>query len=129
MALNRRRTEDGKPLLSRISEISPVVDCDQTGLAISLGHVDIVLIVILIDRNAFEDQVVVIVRCNRRWLEHGVLDPVFRNAVFDHTDFDMEPARHLNATADGAFAVALGVFIALVVPRLWPKRRSSSSWA
>ncbi|MEO0436343.1 MAG: TIGR04211 family SH3 domain-containing protein [Pseudomonadota bacterium] len=33
------------------------------------------------------------------------------------------------AFLDGAFAVALGVFIALVVPRLWPKRRSSSSWA
>ena len=33
------------------------------------------------------------------------------------------------AFLDGAFAVALGVFIALVVPRLWPKRRNSSSWA
>jgi SH3 domain protein len=30
---------------------------------------------------------------------------------------------------DGALAVLLGVIIALVVPRLWPKRRSSSSWA
>lgn len=30
---------------------------------------------------------------------------------------------------DGALAVFLGVIITLVVPRLWPKRRSSSSWA
>lgn len=29
----------------------------------------------------------------------------------------------------GAFAVLIGVFITLLVPRLWPKRRSSSSWA
>ncbi len=30
---------------------------------------------------------------------------------------------------NGALAVLLGVFITLVVPRLWPKRRRSSSWA
>jgi SH3 domain protein len=30
---------------------------------------------------------------------------------------------------NGAFAVLLGVIITLVVPRLWPKRRRSSSWA
>ena len=34
-----------------------------------------------------------------------------------------------NAFLDGALAVLLGVVIALVVPRLWPRRRSSSSWA
>jgi SH3 domain protein len=33
------------------------------------------------------------------------------------------------AFMDGAFAVLLGVIITLVVPRLWPKRRKSSSWA
>jgi len=33
------------------------------------------------------------------------------------------------AFLDGALAVALGVIITLVVPRLWPKRRTSSSWA
>lgn len=32
------------------------------------------------------------------------------------------------AFLDGALAVLLGVAIALVVPRLWPRRRSSSSW-
>jgi len=30
---------------------------------------------------------------------------------------------------NGALAVFLGVIITLVVPRLWPKRRKSSSWA
>ena len=37
----------------------------------------------------------------------------------------------LNSEAfmNGALAVLLGVIIALVVPRLWPKRRSNSSWA
>ncbi len=34
-----------------------------------------------------------------------------------------------SAFIDGALAVLLGVIIALVVPRLWPKRRNSSSWA
>jgi SH3 domain protein len=34
-----------------------------------------------------------------------------------------------SAYLDGALAVLLGVIIALVVPRLRPKRRSSSSWA
>ncbi len=33
------------------------------------------------------------------------------------------------AFIDGALAVLLGVIITLVVPRLWPKRRRSSSWA
>ena len=30
---------------------------------------------------------------------------------------------------NGALAVLMGVFITLAVPRLWPKRRKSSSWA
>jgi SH3 domain protein len=34
-----------------------------------------------------------------------------------------------SAFLDGSLAVLLGVIITLVVPRLWPKRRSSSSWA
>jgi SH3 domain protein len=34
-----------------------------------------------------------------------------------------------SAFIDGALAVLLGVLITLVVPRLWPRRRSSSSWA
>ena len=34
-----------------------------------------------------------------------------------------------SAFIDGALAVFLGVIITLVVPRLWPKRRTSSSWA
>lgn len=34
-----------------------------------------------------------------------------------------------SAFIDGALAVIFGVVIALVVPRLWPKRKSSSSWA
>jgi len=34
-----------------------------------------------------------------------------------------------SAFLDGAIAVALGVIITLVVPRLWPKKRRSSSWA
>lgn len=33
------------------------------------------------------------------------------------------------AFLDGAIAVCLGVIITLVVPRLWPRRRRSSSWA
>ena len=33
------------------------------------------------------------------------------------------------AFIDGALAVVLGVILTLVVPRLWPKRRKSSSWA
>ncbi|MEL7046572.1 MAG: TIGR04211 family SH3 domain-containing protein [Pseudomonadota bacterium] len=34
-----------------------------------------------------------------------------------------------SAFLDGALAVLLGVMIALVVPRLWPRRKRSSSWA
>lgn len=33
------------------------------------------------------------------------------------------------AFLNGAFAVVLGVIVALVVPRLWPRRRNGSSWA
>ena len=33
------------------------------------------------------------------------------------------------AFMNGAFAVLIGVMITLLVPRLWPKRRPSSSWA
>ncbi len=33
------------------------------------------------------------------------------------------------AFLNGAFAVMLWVIVALVVPRIWPTRRKSSSWA
>jgi SH3 domain protein len=33
------------------------------------------------------------------------------------------------AFMNGAFAVVLGVIVALVVPRLWPRRRNNSGWA
>lgn len=36
---------------------------------------------------------------------------------------------HSQDFLNGALAVLMGVFITLVVPRLWPKRRKSSSWA
>jgi SH3 domain protein len=33
------------------------------------------------------------------------------------------------AFLNGALAVGLGVLITLLVPRLWPKKRRSTSWA
>lgn len=33
------------------------------------------------------------------------------------------------AFLNGALAVALGVLLTLIIPRVWPKRRASSSWA
>jgi SH3 domain protein len=54
-----------------------------------------------------------------------------------HTSIEMLEAenRRLQDTRDqeafmnGAMAVLLGVVIALVVPRLWPRRRRDSGWA
>jgi SH3 domain protein len=34
-----------------------------------------------------------------------------------------------NQFMDGALAVALGVIITLLVPRLWPQRKRNSGWS
>jgi SH3 domain protein len=41
----------------------------------------------------------------------------------------LQDALDSSAFTDGALAVVLGVIITLAVPRLWPQRRRSSSWA
>ncbi len=41
----------------------------------------------------------------------------------------LEDKLRSNAFMDGALAVLLGVIIALVVPRLWPKRKRNDGWA
>jgi SH3 domain protein len=41
----------------------------------------------------------------------------------------LQDSAESDAFINGAFAVLLGVMITLVVPRLWPRKRSSSSWA
>ena len=65
------------------------------------------LLALLVDRDALEDQIVVVVRRDRRRLEDRILDAVFRHAILDDLDLEMQPAGHLDGAAEGDLAVAL----------------------
>ena len=64
---------------------------------------------------------------NRRLIEQlEVLKT--RMEVLAGDNLRMSESNDSEAFYNGVFAVMLGVIITLLIPRLWPKRRSSSSW-
>src|SRR5207244_3469995 len=107
MSLARRGTEDRIGLRAGIAELLQILDRVEARLAIGNVDVEIVLLALLVDRDAFEDQIVLVVRRDRRRLEHGILDAVFGDAVLDDVDLEVQPARHLDGAAEGDLAVAL----------------------
>src|SRR4029079_16753953 len=107
MALARRGAEDRIGLRAGIAELLQIFDRVQTGLPVGDMDVEVMLLAGLVDRDAFEDQIVLVVRRDWRRLEHGILDAVFGDAVLDDIDLQMKPARHFDGAAEGDFAVAL----------------------
>ena len=75
VALHRRCAEDGVGLGAAVAELLQVLDRVQAGLAVGHGHVQAVLLALLVDRDALEDQVVPVVRRDRARLEDRVLMP------------------------------------------------------
>jgi SH3 domain protein len=51
-----------------------------------------------------------------------------RIEVLEGDNLRMSESNESDAFYSGVFAVLLGVIITLLIPRLWPKRRPSSSW-
>ena len=51
-----------------------------------------------------------------------------RIEVLEGDNLRMSESNESEAFYNGVFAVLLGVIITLLIPRLWPKRRTSSSW-
>ena len=66
VALHRRRSQDGVGLRARVAELGQIFDGVQAGLPVGDVNVEVVLLALLVDRDAFEDQVVVVVRRDRR---------------------------------------------------------------
>src|ERR1700722_3359736 len=107
MALHRGNTENGVGLRTGIAELLQILDRIQAGLTIGDVNVEIMLLALFVDRDAFEDQIILVVRRDRRRLEDRILDAVFGDAVLDDLDLQMQPAGHLDRAAEGDFAVAL----------------------
>jgi SH3 domain protein len=64
----------------------------------------------------------------KRLLEHGEMQHS-RIEVLEAENLRLQDSAESDSFFNGALAVLLGVIITLLVPRLWPKRRNSSSWA
>ena len=65
VALARRGAEDRVGLRARVAELGQILDRVEAGLPIGDVDVEIVLLALLVDRDAFEDQVVVVGRRDR----------------------------------------------------------------
>ncbi len=107
VALARRGAQDRIGLRAGIAELLEILDRVQAGLPVGDVDVEVMLLAVLVDRDAFEDQIVLVVRRDRRRLEHGILDAVFGDAVLDDVDLDVQPAGHFDGAAEGDLAVAL----------------------
>jgi SH3 domain protein len=51
-----------------------------------------------------------------------------RIEILESDNLRMSESNDSEAFYNGVFAVLLGVIITLLIPRLWPKRRTSTSW-
>jgi hypothetical protein len=69
MPLHRRDPENGIGLRAGVAELLEILDRIQAGLTIGDMNVEIVLLAPLVDRDTFEDQVVLVVRRDRRRFE------------------------------------------------------------
>ena len=107
MPLHRRRAEQRIALGRRVTELGQVVDGIQAGLLVGDVDVQVVLLAGLVHRDAFEDQVVLVVGRDGAWFEHRVFDPVLGHAAFDQLDLHVHPAGHFDGAAEGDFAIAL----------------------
>src|ERR1700731_976526 len=107
VALTRRRSQNRVSLRAGIAELLEVLDRVQASLPIGDMYIEVMLLTLLVDRDALEDQIVLVVRRDWRRLEYGVLDAVFGDAVLDDVDLEMQPAGHLDRAAEGDLAVAL----------------------
>ena len=65
------------------------------------------LFALLVNRDTFEDQIIVVLRGDGAWLENWILDAILGHTAFDEFDFHMNPASHFNRTAERNFAIAL----------------------
>ena len=108
MALNRRRTQQRVSLGAAVAKLLQILDGVQAGLAVGHVGVQVVLLAALVDRDAFEDQVLLIARRHVAGLEDRVLHAVLLAAVLDDIDADVNPAGHLDGAAEGDFSIALG---------------------
>src|SRR5690606_35458533 len=70
--LYRCTAENRVSLGFAVTKFGQVVDCIQTRLAIGNVHVEVMLLAVFTDRDTFEDQVVIVFRCNRAWLEERI---------------------------------------------------------
>ena len=66
------------------------------------------LLAVLVHRNTFKNEVLLIAGRHVAGLEDRVLHTVLLHAVLDQVDADVNPAGHFDRTAEGDFAVALG---------------------
>src|ERR1700748_1448058 len=107
MSLHRSRAQDRIRLCAGITELLEVLDRVQARLTIGNMHIEIMLLATFIDGDTFEDQVILVVRRDRRWTEDRVLDAVLRHAALDEIDLEVGPARHFDRAAEGDLDVSL----------------------
>lgn len=110
VALDRRGAEQQVDLVIVVAVAAEVLDGPEAGLAVGDRRVEVVLLAVLVDREALEGE---IPAWTEVWLHgtgevHGGLEAHLRHAVLDHGELDRDDARHLDGTAEGDLAVSLG---------------------
>src|SRR5882757_591324 len=107
-SLDRRRAEDHVGLLAAIAELLEVFDRIETGAAIRDVSVEIVLLAcLLIDRDAFKDEVFRESRLERARLEYRIRNSVLGDPTLDEIHANIDIARHFDSAAECDLAVTL----------------------
>src|SRR3712207_1214616 len=109
--LYRSRPDYDVRLLVRIAARLEVLDGVQTGVPVSDSEVQIVLAIVLVDRDALEDEVVGVLGLEEAYLENwhvgGTGQTVLLHGALDQLDTEVYVSGHLYGPAEGDLAVTL----------------------
>lgn len=111
MALHRSAAQQQVNLVVGVAVAAQVLDDAEAGLAVGDGGIEVVLLAVLVDAEAFK--VDVAARSELRLDGAGAVDGrldlqrVGVGAGFQQREFDCDDAGHLDGAAEGDFAVAL----------------------
>lgn len=110
VSLHWRTAQQEIHLVITIPVTTQILNHPQTRLAIRNGSIEVMLLPMLVDREALESKIPSRTELwfNRTRLEDGRLHSHLGHSVFNHGEFQRDLTSHFNRTAERDFPVSLG---------------------
>ena len=113
MALNRRATQQQINLIIAVPEPTQILDTPKRGLAVRHGGVQVVLLSVLVDAEAFEGEIATgtVMRFDGSGEEERRFHAEVGHAVLHDGEFEGDDAGHFDGATEGDLAVTLCILL------------------